>query len=314
LVSSRSPLQSRDMLFDYVQQRCVDRQLTMNGVAFCPDGPEAESFLRMLAEETGGRYHFFSATEAGSSGASSIMCSGDDIDALTHELVLAQEVLDKLESMSADFETRKRKYEESKVLPTWMVEALRTGEYTLNVDTRAMRLGIPKRRFVEFTGPALSSADWLRENGLQARTLTIYDALESETVTPPVRAEGAALTDWMISEHAHIMDWRDGRTRYVRVHTGDLESYERAVQEQADLYVARMSWLLSGSRETFGVVTERRACFLLDVSARMHPRGTQLLQVWCDGVCDGVCGHECDDVMMMTMMCVCLLFCPCVCM
>ncbi|XP_063074803.1 von Willebrand factor A domain-containing protein 3A [Engraulis encrasicolus] len=68
----------------------------------------------------------------------------------------------------------------------------------------------------------------------------------------------------------------NGRVRHLQMSPGELQQYVCEAQRLLLLYHHRMHWLLSGSRRVFGVVVERSACFLLDVSGSMAPHLPEL--------------------------------------
>ena len=64
-----------------------------------------------------------------------------------------------------------------------------------------------------------------------------------------------------------LFPWHDGTHKYLHVDVHGLENYIRLLETFiADILTPRMSWLLSGSRMPFGVLTEDRVVVVLDNS------------------------------------------------
>ncbi|XP_008572457.1 PREDICTED: von Willebrand factor A domain-containing protein 3A, partial [Galeopterus variegatus] len=63
----------------------------------------------------------------------------------------------------------------------------------------------------------------------------------------------------------------NGVTRHVRWTLREIDVYISCLEKVIRRYIQRLQWLLSGSRQLFGAILERKVCILLDTSGSVGP-------------------------------------------
>lgn len=135
------------------------------------------------------------------------------------------------------------------------VERLRTQQIGLGSSAEAISaMDIPPAAL-------MSSAQWLNQNGLQARQLTIYQVLGDVAYT-------TAIPGTYVGEAFKSMatlPWKDGTARTVHVDPAQLILYRKALLAAFRLYNERIRWLGTGSRRLWGNLAEEVVTIVLDV-------------------------------------------------
>ncbi|XP_075926061.1 von Willebrand factor A domain-containing protein 3A isoform X2 [Petromyzon marinus] len=150
--------------------------------------------------------------------------------------------------------------------------------YKSYAQNRSVRKAVP-----DVTLPpgedALSSSQWLKRFGLKKLRLDVerlmlgLDCHHRQTVVRSLRKSISAKY-CSIFPSVRI----NGKVRHLQFGLHELEEYAEVLQRVLRRYLARLHWLLSGSRCVFGVVLEANVCLLIDVSGSMTPHLCELQQ------------------------------------
>ncbi|UJR15178.1 hypothetical protein I4U23_002139 [Adineta vaga] len=114
-----------------------------------------------------------------------------------------------------------------------------------------------------------TSADWLRQHGLFAKKLTLFQILghnaygAREDYIPILRK---TVTSQIYERSMVQVDWHDGTTKNVHVDLAALYDYQKRLKKIVELYEQRMEWLCSSSRKIFGNLVENNIIILVDCS------------------------------------------------
>ncbi|CAF1028916.1 unnamed protein product [Adineta steineri] len=114
-----------------------------------------------------------------------------------------------------------------------------------------------------------TSADWLRQHGLFARKLTLFQILgpnaysAREDYIPILRK---TVTSQILGKSMIQVDWHDGSTKNIHVDLAGLYDYQKRLKKIVELYEQRMEWLCSSSRKIFGNIVENNIIILVDCS------------------------------------------------
>ncbi|XP_071962568.1 von Willebrand factor A domain-containing protein 3A-like isoform X2 [Antedon mediterranea] len=257
LVLGSCPDQSSEVMIDYVQQLLVGKNVSINTVAYDCNNHLTNMTLRRLAEVTGGRYHVYASSSVEQ------IYTGTDITLLLREIKVAQDVINKIQEMRQG------------MVGDALVSIL--NEISLEVQK------LPQSRFLprppNHTGALTiqeqpfhpkSSEDWLKQNGLKAKKLSLYQIMAPNAFAPieefiPVIRKSVRST---LHEKAMTQfEWHDGSIRNVHVDPAQLFDYQKQLGAIVKLYEKRVDWLSRDSRRLFGTITEKRIVMMVDLSA-----------------------------------------------
>ncbi|XP_038067534.1 von Willebrand factor A domain-containing protein 3A-like isoform X2 [Patiria miniata] len=256
LVMGSCPDQNAEALVEYIEQAAVGRQVPLHCVTFDCNNHLTNLTLRKLADISGGRYHVYA------SGSEEQIYTGTDITMLLREIRIAQDVINKIQEMRQG------------MMGDALVSIL--NEISLEVQK------LPQSRFLprppNHTGPLVleeaaflpkTSEDWLQQNGLKGKRLSLYQVLapnafnQIEEFIPIIRKSVRSQT------HEKAMtqfEWHDGTIKNVHVDPALLFDYQKQLGATVKLYERRVDWLSKDSRRLFGTLTEKRIVILIDLS------------------------------------------------
>ncbi|XP_033122246.1 von Willebrand factor A domain-containing protein 3A-like [Anneissia japonica] len=257
LVLGSCPDQTSEVVIDYIQQLIVGRDIPINTVAYDCNNHLTNMTLRNLAEVSGGRYHVYTSSSVEQ------IYSGTDIMLLLREIKQAQDVINKIQEMRQG------------MLGDALVNIL--NEISLEVQK------LPQSRFLprppNHTGALTiedqpfhpkSSDDWLKQNGLKAKKLSLYQVMAPNAFAPveefiPIIRKSVRST---LHEKAMTQfEWHDGSIRNVHVDPAQLFDYQKQLGALVKLYEKRVDWLSRDSRRLFGTIIEKRIVMMIDLSA-----------------------------------------------
>uniref|UniRef100_A0A8K9XS47 VWFA domain-containing protein n=1 Tax=Oncorhynchus mykiss TaxID=8022 RepID=A0A8K9XS47_ONCMY len=117
--------------------------------------------------------------------------------------------------------------------------------------------------------PPSSSADWLRNHGLKAKRLGLYQVLSPNAYSllegfVPILNKTVSST---VHEKAMVQfEWHDGTVKNVHVDLPLIYHYQKQLMSAVAVLERRVQWLSSGSRQIWGTVCEQRVVIVVDMS------------------------------------------------
>lgn len=249
--------QGSEVLVDFVSQTICGRRVPLHCIAFDCNNHLTNLSLRKLAEASDGRYHVFS------SGAEEQIYSGTDIMMLLREIKRAQDVINKIAEMRQG------------MMGDALVSIL--NEISLEVQK------LPQSRFLPrppgHAGPLTieepasfipkASHDWLQQNGLKAKKLSLYQVLAPNAFAPIEEFIPIIRKSVRSQTHEKAMtqfEWHDGSIKNVHVDFTLLYDYQKQLGAMVKLYERRIDWLSKDSRRLFGTIIEKKIVILIDLS------------------------------------------------
>ncbi|XP_067859637.1 von Willebrand factor A domain-containing protein 3A isoform X2 [Heptranchias perlo] len=256
IILGTCPDQAAEILSDYMQQCMLGRCLPIHAVAYDCSNHMTHATLEALAEISGGRYHSYST------GCETRMCWSSDIEVLVRESQRSSDVLEKIReirqglvgdalgSIMEEISTEVAKIPSSCFLPQPS-----NHDGPLCIETSSF---LPK-----------TSAEWLRQNGLKAKKLSLYQVLAPNAFSP--LEEFVPILRKTVSSTLHgkammQLEWFDGTVKNVHVDPPLLYEYQKQLGRAVTRFESRAKWLSTGSRGMWGNVCERRAIILVDTS------------------------------------------------
>ncbi|KXJ28494.1 von Willebrand factor A domain-containing protein 3A [Exaiptasia diaphana] len=267
LVLGNTPDQNPKVICDYVRESIAGRKVPLHTVAYDCTVSETNIFLRELATQTNGRYHCYAST------SDDQIMSGTDLSLLVKEMNKAKEVLMKIHELRGGAqiqhkESARRRSVESLALATMPFE---TDESIVlgSQFTDSSPLVVEHPSF-----PARTSGDWLRQHGLKAKGLNLYQVLAPNAYSY-VNGYISSINR-KVQSKVHEMSmaqfrWHDGTIKNVHVDPTLLFDYQRHLEAAVHLYKRRVEWLSVGGRKIFGTVVEKRVVIIVDMSICMSP-------------------------------------------
>nr|XP_060642624.1 von Willebrand factor A domain-containing protein 3A [Anolis sagrei ordinatus] len=254
IIVASCPDQSSGILSDYIQQGTAGRDLLVHTVTYDCSSHVPPAVVKSMAEDVRGSYHCYSTKEEG--------CDSTDIHFVLCERQKAEHLLSII----------------SEIYQGRMVDSLfnliKEGSMEWLEVPSAVCLPKPPRHEspLVIQIPNLltkSSAEWLKTNGLKAKKLILYQVLAPNAFSPveefvPVLQKRVSST---LHEKAMMQfEWHDGTVKNVHVDPPILYNYQKQLGRIVRLYERRIDLLSIGSRRIWGMVGERRAVILIDVS------------------------------------------------
>ncbi|KAL8584268.1 hypothetical protein ACOMHN_034953 [Nucella lapillus] len=256
IVLGSVPDQASELLCDFIIQMGLGRSIPLHTVAYDCSNALTNMTLRNLAEASGGRYHCFTAS------SEEQIYTGTDISLLLKEINNAQDVINKIKDMRKgmmgsalisimnEIKTEVAKLPQSRFLP-------RPPGHDL-----PLRVDVPKFQ-------PRGSVEWLRQHGLKAKHLDLYQVLAPNAYS--YREEFIPVIKKAVQSQVHEkamvqFAWHDGSTKNIHVDMTQLFEYQKQLKEIVKLYERRVDWLASGSRRIFGTLVEKNIVLLVDNS------------------------------------------------
>ncbi|XP_038841640.1 von Willebrand factor A domain-containing protein 3A [Salvelinus namaycush] len=231
IVLGSSPDQTSDALFDYAT-------------------------VKRLAEVTRGRHHIFSASLG-------VVDSSTDVELLWTEIKAARELLGHTEAL------RQGRLGEMNVTVVGQQISTELDSFSLSPSLpRPPNHNVPLS--IKPPGvPPSSSADWLRNHGLKAKRLGLYQVLSPNAYSllegfVPILNKTVSST---VHEKAMVQfEWHDGTVKNVHVDLPLIYHYQKQLMSAVAVLERRVQWLSSGSRQIWGTVCEQRVVIVVDMS------------------------------------------------
>ncbi|KAJ8344931.1 hypothetical protein SKAU_G00291240 [Synaphobranchus kaupii] len=258
LILGSCPDQTSDILFDYVEQCTLGRELSILAVAYGSSSPVTIGVVKRLAEVTGGRFHIFSDTRQ-------CMVDSSDIELIWAEVQAARGVLKDLQEM------RGGRLGERQVTVVQEVRAQLDSLWVSHLPHKSTSqqaaLCLQSPGFLPST-----SAEWLQSHGLKAQRLGVYQVLAPHAHSSlqefvPILRKTVSST---VHQKAMVQfEWHDGTVKNVHVDPPLLYAYQKQLVRAVKVLEKRVAWLNTGSRQIWGTVCEQRqesVLVLVDVS------------------------------------------------
>lgn len=267
LVLGSCPDQNPKIICEYVRESLSGRTAPLHTVAYDCSISATNMFLKELAEQTGGRYHCYVST------SDEQIMTGTDLSLLAQEMMKAQEILEKIKEMKSGVIGNTRIAVQSSIDTT-----VSTVPPTLDL----MRLPAEEGQILEPDSsplvvehpsfPARTSAEWLKQHGLKAKGLNLYQKLAPNSfsyVDGYISAINRNVHSLVHERSMAQFKWFDGSIKNVHVDPTLLFDYQRHLESASHLYKRRVDWLSVGCRKIFGTIVEKRVIVLLDMSICM---------------------------------------------
>ncbi|XP_020370555.2 von Willebrand factor A domain-containing protein 3A [Rhincodon typus] len=256
IILGSCPDQTAEILSDYMQQCILGRHLAIQTVAYDCSIHMTHATLRSLAEVSGGRYHLYCT------GCQTQGCWSSDLEVLMKELQQASDILEKIQEIRQGLlgDTLHEVAEQittevAKILPARFLPQPPNHDGPLCIETSSF---LPK-----------TSADWLKQHGLKAKKLSLYQVLAPNAFSP--LEEFVPILRKTVSSTLHgrammQLEWHDGTVKNVHVDPPLLYEYQKQLGRAMSQFECRVDWLSTSSRKIWGNVCERRVIILVDIS------------------------------------------------
>ncbi|XP_058851876.1 von Willebrand factor A domain-containing protein 3A isoform X1 [Acipenser ruthenus] len=256
IILGSCPDQTSDVLFDYIAQCMIGRNLPVHTVAYDCSNPMTHTALKKLAKASGGRFHCYS------SDSQDLTYSSCDVHLLWRESQRAVDLLNKIKGMRQGMMgdalisiMQEISTEVAKLPPTRFLPRPPNHDRPLCIE---MPNFLPK-----------TSGEWIKSNGLKAKRLSLYQVLAPNAFSlveefVPILRKTVCST---LHEKAMMQfEWHDGTVKNIHVDPPLLYNYQKQLGQTVKMYERRVEWLTSGSRQIWGTVCEQRVIILVDVS------------------------------------------------
>lgn len=269
LVLGSCPDQNPKVICEYVRESLAGRNAPLHTVAYDCSISATNMFLKELAEQTGGRYHCYVST------SDEQIMTGTDLSLLAEELRKAQEVLAKIKEMKQGAIGDTRITVRASTASTLSTVPLSMDLMRLPREESEILAADSSPLVVEHPSfPARTSAEWLKQHGLKAKGLNLYQVLAPNSfsyVDGYISAINRNVHSLVYQRSMAQFKWFDGSVKNVHVDPTLLFDYQRHLESAVHLYKRRVDWLSVGCRRIFGTVVEKRVIVLLDMSICMSP-------------------------------------------
>ncbi|XP_072415869.1 von Willebrand factor A domain-containing protein 3A isoform X2 [Chiloscyllium punctatum] len=234
IILGSCPDQTSEILADYMQQCMLGRHLPFQTVAYdCS--------------------HHMTHTKG---------CWSSDLEVLMKELQQASNVLEKIQEIrqgllghSLNEAAEQITTEVAKIPPARFLFQPPNHDGPLCLETSSF---LPK-----------TSADWLKQHGLKAKKLSLYQVLAPNAFSP--LEEFVPILRKTVSSTLHgrammQLEWHDGTVKNVHVDPPLLYEYQKQLGRAMSHFERRADWLSTGSRKIWGNICEKRVIILVDIS------------------------------------------------
>lgn len=267
LVLGSCPDQNPKIICEYVRESLSGRHAPLHTVAYDCSISATNMFLKELAEQTGGRYHCYVST------SDEQILTGTDLNLLVQEMKKAQDILEKVKEMKSGVIGNTRISMQSSIdtavssIPSTLelMTLAQDDEQILEPDSSPLVVEHP-------SFPARTSVDWLKQHGLKAKGLNLYQKLAPNSfsyVDGYISAINRNVHSLVHERSMAQFKWFDGSVKNVHVDPTLLFDYQRHLESASHLYKRRVEWLSVSCRRIFGTVVEKRVIVLLDMSICM---------------------------------------------
>eukprot|EP00118_Oscarella_pearsei_P014633 m.126504 g.126504 ORF g.126504 m.126504 type:complete len:1106 (+) comp37900_c0_seq10:317-3634(+) len=254
LILTSKPSQSVPILQDFVCESMAGLSCAFHTVAYSTHDPDTIEFLQNLADVTSGSYHRFLET----------FVESPAVVDINQKICKAQGVLHTVDRILSDGRPM--------ALCLLVKKLLKDGEWNYKALPLSELLVYPLQFREPFLGSrrkAFTSQQWLHQNGLKAKGLSLYQVLAPNAV--PQMDAYVPIIDKTVRAHVHDdymakLVWHDGSIKHIHVDPKGLKTYQWELEKIAKTFKKRNAWLLSGSRGVFGSLAEKRIGVLVDTS------------------------------------------------
>ena len=264
IILGSRPDQDAELICQYVRQSLAGRQLPFHTVAYDCILPDDKP-LEELANMTEGRYHCYSSTSKDK------IFSGTDLRLLVEEIERAQRTMKVINEMRAG-------RLDDKIItiandkPKVPLDILPVPDGTIvqrNKSSNHASLNVENPSF-----PARTSLDWLKQHGLKAKGLNLYQVLAPNAysyVKGYVSTINKNVKSKIYKKSMAQFPWHDGSIKNVHVDPTLLFVYQEQLESIVQHYLRRIDWLSTGCRQVFGTLVEQRVVIIVDVSVSTRP-------------------------------------------
>ncbi|XP_013421396.1 von Willebrand factor A domain-containing protein 3A [Lingula anatina] len=256
LILGSVPDQSSEVLTDYILQMGVGKHEPLHTVAFDCSNHLTNLTLKTLAAESRGRYHCYTST------SEEQIYTGSDISLLLKEIKNAQDVINKIKEMRKGMMGDALVSIENEI--SMEVTQVPQSQFLPRPPGHSNPLRIEMPKFL-----AKTSEEWLKQNGLKAKHLDLYQVLSpnaysfKEEFIPVIRKTVQSQVHEKAMAQFH---WQDGTVRNVHVDLTQMFEYQKHLGSTVKVFEKRIEWLSSGSRKIFGSIVEKNVVLLIDLS------------------------------------------------
>lgn len=261
IILGSCPDQTSGPLFDYVQQCMLAKELPIQAIAYDTSNNQTHSTLQKLMECSKGRYHCYSSSDIKESYRSS------DVQTLLRESQRALDLISKIKQMRSGMLGEALISIDNEI--SLEVESISPSRFLPRPPNHHKPLNIEHPNFHPST-----SAEWLVQNGLQAKRLNLYQVLAPNAFNPvqdfiPILGKSVASK---VNEMAmQQFEWHDGTIKNMHVDVAMLYDYQKKLGTVVKRFEKRIHWLASGSRRIWGTICEKRVILLVDTSLGSKP-------------------------------------------
>ncbi|CAK8673496.1 unnamed protein product [Clavelina lepadiformis] len=256
IILGNCPDQTSSVLFDYVQQCLLGKKIPIHAVAYDTSNHLTHDTLQRLAEFSKGRYHCYNSSDDRE------VYKSFDIQLLLREAQRAVDVISKIKQMRTGMLGDALISIENEI--SMEVSRLSKARFLPRPPSHHRPLSIETPNFHSST-----SVEWLKDNGLRAKNLNLYQIL-APNAFDPVQDFIPILRKSVGSKvHGKAMqqfEWHDGSIKNVHVDIAMLYEYQKELGTSVKTFERRIEWLASGSRKIWGTVVEKRIILLVDTS------------------------------------------------
>lgn len=256
LVAGAQPDQTGDLLIDFFLQSSVGRCLPVHAVAYDANSNVCHMTAKTIADATGGRFHCYSGIKE------EAIYESTDIAILLDEIRTASEMLSKTSRM------RGGTYQGAIVsIECPGAKEAANQDSIRNLPRPPGHEGPLRVQTPSFQ--ARTSTEWLREHGLRAKGLNLYQVLAPDAYAPLEKFVPSIKKSVTSQVNANAMTqftWHDGTLKNIHVNLPAVHEYQKKLEAAVLLYKRRMDWLSSGSRSIAGTLAEPTIMILIDIS------------------------------------------------
>ncbi|XP_042197032.1 von Willebrand factor A domain-containing protein 3A [Callorhinchus milii] len=255
IVLGSCPDQTSEIWVDYFEQCALGKPLPLHTIAYDCSSYLTQAALQRLAQATGGRYHCYSSDCENEVDLSS------DRHLLLREIQRAGEILNMITNLRQGIigDTP------VSILPEISAEVAIPPSQLL---TWPLNHNLPLHLEASNFLPK-PSAEWLRQTGLKAKKLSLYQVLAPNAFSPqeafiPILRKTVSST---LHQRAMMQfEWHDGSVKNVHVDPALLYRYQKQLGQAVRTFEHRVDWLSTDSRKIWGTLCEKRVVLLVDIS------------------------------------------------
>uniref|UniRef100_H2YZH3 VWFA domain-containing protein n=1 Tax=Ciona savignyi TaxID=51511 RepID=H2YZH3_CIOSA len=252
IILGNCPDQTSSVLFDYVQQCLLCRDLPVHAVAYDTSNHLTHETLKKLADHSKGRYHCYNSSDDRE--VYKVRWSGTEC---LEYLIATDSYIIMCYSIH---------YSKMKITRCW-------GEFLIYIEGVYELILISTLLYHQSFDIQLLLKEAQRAVDViskikQMRTGMLGDALVSIENEVKYSSVGSFiyLLYLFYQKAMQQFEWHDGSTKNVHVDVAMLYEYQKQLGSAVKTYERRIEWLASGSRKIWGTICEKRVILLVDTS------------------------------------------------